>query len=89
VWADGLDVKASLEDTKAALLVMIGALTDGRKVVLAVGSGQRESKESWDAVLWELRAHGLQRWRCTIANGHLGIWSAVLSCWTKLSKVVK
>ena len=35
VWADGLYVKAGLEDTKAALLVMIGALTKGQQVVLA------------------------------------------------------
>lgn len=39
-------MKAGMEDTKAALLVMIGALTKGQKVVLAVESGQRESKES-------------------------------------------
>jgi transposase-like protein len=39
VWADGLYVKAGLEDEKAALLVIIGALRDGSKVVLAVESG--------------------------------------------------
>jgi putative transposase len=77
VWADGLYVKAGLEDTKAALLVLIGALTDGRKVVLAVESGQRESKESWGAVLRDLQARGLKPWRCTIADGHLGIWAAL------------
>ena len=77
VWADGLYVKAGLEAGKAALLVLIGALTDGRKVVLAVESGQRESKESWGAVLRDLRIRGLQPWRCTIADGHLGIWAAL------------
>jgi putative transposase len=77
MWADGLYVKAGLEDTKAALLVMIGALTDGQKVVLAVESGQRESKESWGAVLRDLRMRGLKPWRCTIADGHLGIWAAL------------
>ena len=77
VWADGLYVKAGLEDSKAALLVMIGALTNGQKVVLAVESGQRESKESWGAVLRDLRARGLKPWRCTIADGHLGIWAAL------------
>lgn len=77
VWADGLYVKAGLEQTKAALLVLIGALTDGRKVVLAVESGQRESKESWGAVLRDLRTRGLKPWRCTIADGHLGIWAAL------------
>jgi transposase-like protein len=54
-WADGVYVKAGLEDTKAALLVIIGALKDGRKVVLAVASGQRQSKESWAGVLRDLR----------------------------------
>lgn len=68
VWADGLYVKAGLEQTKAALFVAIGALTDGRKVVLAVESGQRESKESW-GVLRDLRTRELKLWRCTIADG--------------------
>jgi putative transposase len=77
MWADGLYVKAGLEDTKAALLVMIGALTTGQKIVLAVESGQRESKESWGAVLRDLHARGLKPWRCTIADGHLGIWAAL------------
>ena len=76
-WADGLYVKAGLEDTKAALLVIIGALADGRKVVLAVESGQRESKESWARVLRDLRDRGLRPWHVTVADGHLGIWSAL------------
>ena len=76
-WADGLYVKAGLEDTKAALLVIIGALQDGRKVVLAVESGQRESKESWARVLRDLRDRGLRPWHVTVADGHLGIWAAL------------
>lgn len=76
-WADGLYVKAGLEATKAALLVVIGALSTGQKIVLAVESGQRESRESWGAVLRDLRARGLKPWRCTIADGHLGIWAAL------------
>jgi transposase-like protein len=77
LWADGLYVKAGLEDTKAALLVMIGVLTNGQKVVLAVESGQRESKESWGMILRDLRKRGLKPWRCTIADGHLGLWAAL------------
>ena len=77
VWADGLYVKAGLEDSKAALLVIVGALRDGRKVVLAIESGQRESKESWARVLRDLFARGLRPWRATVADGHLGIWSAL------------
>lgn len=98
LWADGLYVKAGLEDTKAALLVLIGALADGRKVVLAVESGQRESTESWAAVLRDLKARGLSAPKLTIADGHLGIWGALAQvypesaeqrCWNhKLRNVV-
>jgi putative transposase len=77
IWADGLYVKAGLEDTKVALLVLIGVLTNGQKVVLAVESGQRESKESWGMMLRDLRKRGLKPWRCTIADGHLGLWAAL------------
>jgi transposase-like protein len=76
-WAEGRYVKAGLEDTKAALLVIIGALKDGRKVVLAVESGQRESKESWARVLRGLRDRGRRPWHVTVADGHLGIWAAL------------
>jgi putative transposase len=76
VWAEGLDVPAGLEDTKAALRVMIGALTDGQKVVRGVQSGQRASKEVWGAMLRALRARGLKPWRCTSADGHVGLGAA-------------
>src|SRR6476661_3249705 len=55
-WADGLYVKAGIADRKAALLVIVGALSDGQKVLLACEAGERESKESWLGVLCELKA---------------------------------
>ena len=76
-WADGIYVKAGLEKDKAALLVIIGGLTNGRKVLLACESGYRESKESWSGVLRNLKMRGLSLGRLTIADGHLGIWSAL------------
>lgn len=76
-WADGLYVKAGIEDRKAALLVIIGALTDGSKVLLACESGERESKESWLKILRDLKARGLKLPRLTVADGHLGIWAAL------------
>ena len=63
VWADGLYVKAGLEDSKAALLVFIGALTDSQDIVLVVESGQRESQASWGAVLRDLRTQFDKRYR--------------------------
>lgn len=77
MWADGIYVKAGLERDKAALLVVVAALADGRKVVLALEAGHRESKESWAAVLRSLRDRGLKAPRLLIADGHLGIWSAL------------
>jgi hypothetical protein len=77
LWADGIYVKAGLEKDKAAMLVLIAALRDGRKMVLAVEGGYRESTESWAAVLRDLKSRGLRAPRLLIADGHLGIWSAV------------
>ncbi len=77
LWADGLYVKAGLEKDKAALLVVLGAMRDGSKEVLAVESGVRESTEAWRAVLRSLKTRGLPSPRLTIADGHLGIWGAL------------
>jgi len=77
MWADGLYVKAGLEAEKAALLVIVAGLTSGEKVVLACESGQRESKESWLTVLRDLKERGLKPGKMTVADGHLGIWSAL------------
>jgi len=77
LWVDGVYVKAGLEDRKAALLVAMAGLSDGRKVVLAVQSGQRESTESWSRLLRDLRARGLRAPRLVIGDGHLGIWAAL------------
>ncbi len=77
VWADGVYVKAGLEKEKAALLVVMAALSDGRKVVLAVESGYRESKESWVEIMRGLKSRGLTAPRLLIADGSLGIWSAL------------
>ena len=75
-WADGIYVKAGLEKEKAALLVIVGALSNGKKVLLACESGYRESKESWLEVLRNLKKQGLKLPPLTVADGHLGIWSA-------------
>lgn len=77
LWADGIYVKAGLEKDKAALLVMMGALSNGAKVILTVENGYRESSESWSAVLRDLKARGLRAPKLTIADGHLGIWAAL------------
>jgi transposase-like protein len=76
-WADGLYVKAGLEDRKAALLVIIGADKNGDKHLVACESGERESKESWLKILRDLKARGLKLPKVTVADGALGLWSAL------------
>jgi len=77
LWVDGVYVKAGLEKTKAALQVAIGGLSDGRKVILAVEPGYRESSESWAEVLRDLKKRGLNCPRLVVGDGHLGIWGAL------------
>lgn len=77
LWVDGVYVKAGLEKEKAAVLVALAGLSDGRKVFVSVESGYRESTESWSAVLRALRSGGLRCPRLVIGDGHLGIWGAL------------
>ena len=81
VWADGIYVKAGLERDKAALLVVIGAMSDGTKEVLAVTSGYRESTQSWTAVFRGLMARGLGEPRLLVADGNPAIWAAAAQVW--------
>ena len=80
-WADGIYVKVGLEKDKACLLVVIGTTNDGRKEVLALVPGYRESTESWLEVLRGLRDRGLSHPVLVVADGNMGIWSAVNQVW--------
>ena len=90
IWADGVYIKAGLEKDKSCLLVMIAALIDGRKIVLAVESGHRESTESWSHLLRSLRERGLKCPKAVVGDGALGLWAGLrnvypetkeLRCW--------
>jgi len=85
-WADGIYVKAGLERDKAALLVVIGAMRDGTKEVLAIASGYRESTESWTAVLRDLKARGVDDPRLLMADGNPAIWAAARQVWPKAAE---
>ncbi len=77
LWVDGVYVKAGLEKEKDALLVAVAGLSDGRKVLVALEAGHRESEASWSAVLRTLRDRGMQAPCLVIGDGHLGIWAAL------------
>ena len=77
VWADGIYLGAGLEPETSCLLVVIGAREDGRKELLAMELGYRESTESWAAVLRGLRERGLGAPLLAVGDGALGLWAAL------------
>ena len=81
MWVDGVYVKAGLEREKAAVLVVMAALSDGSKVVVSAVPGYRESTRSWSEVLRDLRDRGLNCPRLVAGDGHLGIWGALRNVW--------
>ena len=50
MWVDGVYVKAGLEREKAAILVVMAALSDGRKVVVSAIPGYREDTDASTSV---------------------------------------
>ena len=77
MWVDGVYVKAGLEKEKAAVLVVMAALSDGSKVVVSAVPGYRESTENWSEVLRDIKRRGLSCPRLVVGDGHLGIWGAL------------
>lgn len=77
LWVDGVYLRAGLEKDKAALLVAIAGLSDGRKVLVAMEAGHRESEDSWSAVLRGLRERGMNAPRLVCGDGNLGIWAGL------------
>lgn len=77
IWADGVYLKAGLGTEKACLMVLIGADRAGEKHLIALREGYRESAESWGDLLRDCRQRGLNEPACWIADGALGLWSAI------------
>jgi putative transposase len=80
VWADGIHVNVRLEDDankKQCILVLIGATADGRKELIAILDGYRESEQSWSELLLGLKHRGLAMTpKVAVADGALGFWAA-------------
>lgn len=77
LWVDGIHVKVRLEQEKLCLLVMIGVRTDGRKELVALTDGYRESTESWADLLRDCRRRGMTAPVLAIGDGALGFWKAL------------
>ena len=77
LWVDGIHLKVRLDQEKLCLLVMIGVRTDGRKELVAITDGFRESNESWADLLRSCRRHGMPAPVLAVGDGALGFWKAL------------
>jgi putative transposase len=77
LWVDGIHLKVRLEQEKLCLLVMIGVRADGRKELVALADGYRESTESWADLLRGCRRRGMTAPVLAVGDGALGFWKAV------------
>jgi transposase-like protein len=83
-WADGIHVQARLEDDAQCLLVIIGATPEGKKELVGLIDGMRESAQSWKEMLLDLKRRGLSIGpELAVADGALGLWQAVEEVWPK------
>jgi transposase-like protein len=78
VWADAIYFKVRLTDERPCALVLVGARPDGRKELIALVDGERESKQSWLEALRDLKRRGLaEAPKLAIGDGALGFWGAL------------
>jgi putative transposase len=78
IWVDGVHFGVRLEDASQCILVIIGATVDGKKELLAMLDGYRESAESWKELLLDLKQRGLTiDPKVAIGDGALGFWKAL------------
>jgi putative transposase len=77
-WADGIHFNVRLEEDRTCILVLMGTLKNGRKELIGIVDGFRESKLSWLDLLRSLKKHGLNNApKLAVGDGALGFWAAL------------
>jgi transposase-like protein len=77
LWADGVHLNVRLDEAKLCLLVMVGVRVDGRKELIALAEGYRESTESWADLLRDCKRRGMRAPVLAAGDGALGFWNAL------------
>lgn len=78
VWADGIHFNIRLEEDRQCILVLMGATEEGKKELIAVHDGHRESAQSWKELLLDCKARGLViDPKLATGDGALGFWKAL------------
>jgi putative transposase len=82
-WVDGIHCNVRMDD-KQCLLVIIGATEDGKKELVAIDGGFRESDLSWTQLLTDLKSRGLAKGpELAIGDGALGFWKAIAKAYPR------
>jgi transposase-like protein len=83
-WVDGVYCSARLEDERSCLLVVMGADSSGKKELIAVSDGYRESTQSWKEILLDLHSRGLEKAsKLAVCDGALGFQASAAEVWPK------
>ena len=78
LWVDGIHFGVRMEEANQCILVVMGATVDGKKELVALTDGFRESEQSWKDVLLDLKRRGLKHDpQLAIGDGALGFWKAL------------
>ena len=77
VWADGVHPKVRLGQAHSCVLVLMGVCPDGRKELIALAEGLRESTESWADLLRDCRRRGMRDPELVVGDGAMGLWRAL------------
>jgi len=77
VWVDGVHFNVRLEEERLCCLVVVGVRLDGKKELVAIADGYRESTDSWAALLRDLRHRGMRAPVVAVGDGALGFWAAL------------
>jgi putative transposase len=77
-WADGVHFNVRLgEQGRLCCLVIVGVRADGRKELVAIADGERESTDAWAELLRDLRRRGMRAPVVMVGDGALGLWRAL------------
>ncbi len=77
-WVDGIHFNVRLDEGRQCILVVMGATPAGKKELVAIQDGLRESEQSWREWLLDLKARGLKAPpKLAVGDGALGFWSAL------------
>src|SRR5512144_3367078 len=77
VWVDGVHFTVRLAEDRVCTLVVVGVRADGKKELVALADGHRESTQSWADLLRDCRRRGMRAPVLAIGDGALGFWAAL------------